>query len=957
MLSIPSARLMAPKPATGELVRKNLVDSIINSTSKIVYVQGGAGHGKTTLLSQVAHSVNNAVWLSLDGENDVITFVNAVCEAINQHFTDFDFSVSEYLPFAEKPNFISMLAGVFICSIENIDKDFILIMDDVHSIEDEEVKKFIFGLIKYPPKNAKIYLGSREALWQEFISMKLKGSLMELTQKELAFTRSEIAEILGYDDSAVFFITEGWPLAVRSFKVLLDNGVSLSDIPSYGKETLYDYIFRECLANLDSGMVDFLKKSACFDELDPTMLDEVFDAKNSRAILESLVLRNIFTVKTGGGFYRYHALFRSGLLEVSESEHRLQLLHKAANYYLKNKQYSRAAHYATESKNLRFLEEIVLACYRDYIKAGKFNELGIWFKALNNAKIQHNPRILVAKGSYLSVLGNFVEAKDCLETAISLIDEGDTELYFEAMIHKARVLRNLVSFEESDKLLDELIARLGDDISEQTYFVVIEKLYNFCWECKIGEADALARRMIEICANAGNIKIMRWFERFLCAIRFFAGNMKETVYYYEKSIEIPEDERKFLGMHSVGIYAAKAYQMLGDRERSISILTDELQRLRNTGNYEEMWSGYLMAAEIYYQNTFIDRMNGLDVSFKTTIKYFTLANEYAPIYRKTDYQMQWVKLQRLTYSLMFTDEDKENILQEIFDNLNRAGAYLKCIVLARLMGYYGSIADFNNAVKCARLCIETGESIGMLLHSSLAYGIIVIVAIETKDYENAVALTRRYLKLCSAYGLYEYFRMHRTYDSVLEFAYNNGIEPEFTKEMMTFAGYQPKKAYVEALGAFTVYQDKERQNLIKFRTKKARELFAFLLDAGDKGATKEQIYNAIWWESESNNVKNLIAVNIMQLRNDLKSAGIVEAIFFRENRYFICKNKFNCDCDVFEKTYEKFKQSNNKDLAKKLIGMYKGEYLADFEALWASAKRIRYREIYEEAENYLSLNK
>lgn len=33
-------------------------------------------------------------------------------------------------------------------------------------------------------------------------------------------------------------------------------------------------------------------------------------------MLESLVSRNIFTVKTGDGFYRYHAIFRSSLLEM-----------------------------------------------------------------------------------------------------------------------------------------------------------------------------------------------------------------------------------------------------------------------------------------------------------------------------------------------------------------------------------------------------------------------------------------------------------------------------------------------------------------------------------------------------------------------------------------------------------------------------------------------------------------
>jgi hypothetical protein len=956
MFNIPSARLTVPRAVAGEIVRKNLIDTVLNSPAKLVYIHAGAGHGKTTLLSQVANSAENVVWLSLDGENDIFTFINTLCEAVKRTFPEFDFSASEYLPFSEKNNFISILAGALVCSIESISGDFIAVLDDLHTIEEDEVKKLIACLIKYLPDNAKFCFGSREAPPQDFLSFKVKGSITELTQKELAFTREEIVGILGFDDPAIYDSTEGWPLAIRSFQVLLENGISIGDLTSYGNGTLYAYLFRECIANLNSDMVDFLKKSACFDVLDARMLDDVLNKKNTRLMLESLVSRNLFTVKTGDGFYRYHALFRSGLLETGDNDQMLLLRQKAARYYFENKQHSRAAQYAIESKDDELLINTILACYRDYIKIGNYNELRIWLSALNDAAVELNPRILVAKGAFMSVLGNFVQANACLEAAIPLMSTDDKELYFEAMIHKARVLRNFVSFEESNALLDELIAKLDKPTGELAYSVVIEKLYNLCWNSQIGEAYALVRHMIESCANAGSIKVMRWFERYLCAIHFFAGRMKESVYYYEKSLELPEDEQSFLGIHSTGIYVAKAYQMLGQRGRSLSVLSEELRRLRNTGNYEEMWAGYLLAAEIHYQNTFIDKMNGENASYETAVKYFTLADEYAPLYRKTNFQMHWAKMQRLSYSLIFKGDPKEDIVREIFENLDGAGAYLKSLVLARLMGYFSAISDYPNAVKCAKLCIETGEGSGMLLHASLAYGVLVRAAIETKNHEKATILTERYLKLCSDHGLYEYFRLRRAYDSVLEFAYNYGIEPEFTKQMMEFAGYRPKKVYIETLGAFTAYQDRDRQKLIKFRTKKERELLAFLLDAGDQGATKEQIYNAIWWESESNNIKNLIAVNLRHLKNDLECAGIGESVICRENRYFICRDEIACDNDLFERTYEEFKLHNTKGQAKNLLYLYKGEYLSDFEALWAAAKRIRYHEIYEEAEKHLSVN-
>ena len=220
------------------------------------------------------------------------------------------------------------------------------------------------------------------------------------------------------------------------------------------------------------------------------------------------------------------------------------------------------------------------------------------------------------------------------DKALPLLREDDKSLYFEATLHKARVLRNFISFGESNRLLDELMTKLDNPATELAYAVIIEKLYNLCWDSRPKEAYALARQMIEASAQAGNLKVMGWFERYLTTIHLFRGNMKDAIYYYEKSLGLPQDELTYLVMHSAGIYAAKAYQMLGDRERALSVLLEELHRLRTTGNYEEMWAGYLLAAEIHYQNAFIDKMNGLNVSFDTAVKYFTMADEYAPLYRK-----------------------------------------------------------------------------------------------------------------------------------------------------------------------------------------------------------------------------------------------------------------------------------------------------------------------------------
>lgn len=960
--NISSVRLTVPKALSGEINRRNLIDRILDSDRKIVYVHAGAGFGKTTLLSQIARCSQSAVWFSLSGENDIFTFIHTLSAAIRQSFPGYQFAASEYLPFIDKDNFTTMLTNAMISSIEKLSLHFILILDDLHSVREPRIMDFIACFMRFAPVNIRLCLGSREAPWPQLTPLTLRGAVLEIKQSDLIFTKEEAAGLLGFENGEIYAVTEGWPLALRSFRVLLENGVSLLEVPSQGKDTLYAYLFYECMSRLPAEMADFLHASACFEELDADMLNAVLSIKNAALILESLTVRNLFTIKTGSGHYRYQALFRQYLLGSGDTARYLSLRRKTANYYYETGEYSKAFYYAMFLDCKDLLEKIILKNYREMISAGRFSELRQWFLALSDDLTDSGYDILIAKGAYLSCIGNFTQAQTYLDRGLSLLDAGpgDNRLYLYAMIQKARVLRNSASFEESNALLDGLIRKLDPYDFETVYAVMAEKLYNLCWNSQADEAYALARKMVEACARAGNLKVRAWFERYLCVVHFFAGRMKETIYYYEKSLQLPLDEQDYLSMHDIGIYAAKAYQMTGDSEHSMSALNQALAEMRNRGKYEEMWSGYLFAVEIHFQNTLIERANGKNISFATAIKYFMLADEYALLFRKTDFQKQWAKMQRLTCGLMLTDASKEAPIRELFDylenNKNKSENYLKSFVLSRMMGYFASIRNIPNAIKCAKMCIEIGESCNMLLHPTLAYGVLARAAIALEQQDNACAYTTRYLRLCAENGIYEYFGARTDYYPVLQFASIHGIEPEITKRLLQFSGFMCKKAYMKTFGGFAVYPYSSREKPVRMRTRKARELLAYLLDAGDRGVTKDEIYHAIWSESESENIKRLIGVNLAQIKKDLSALGIENPVICRQKRYSICMDEIECDFELFDHAAYKFSKEPGPNESRKLISLYTGEYLANVEAHWAIPKRLAYQNIYERALQIKKMN-
>ncbi|ATW23614.1 hypothetical protein [Candidatus Formimonas warabiya] len=120
MSGIAGVRLTCPKATPGGLVRQELLDTILQSPKRLIYIHAGAGYGKTTLLAQIAGSYKIAVWISLDGKNEIFTFVGLLSEAVGRVFQGYRFSTSEFMPFEGRENFITLLANAFLNSLEKL---------------------------------------------------------------------------------------------------------------------------------------------------------------------------------------------------------------------------------------------------------------------------------------------------------------------------------------------------------------------------------------------------------------------------------------------------------------------------------------------------------------------------------------------------------------------------------------------------------------------------------------------------------------------------------------------------------------------------------------------------------------------------------------------------------------------------------------------------------------------
>ncbi|MEW5953342.1 MAG: hypothetical protein AB1815_06275 [Bacillota bacterium] len=566
-----------------------------------------------------------------------------------------------------------------------------------------------------------------------------------------------------------------------------------------------------------------------------------------------------------------------------------------------------------------------------------------------------SPRVMLAKGMFLSDLGDFYQAEKYLSTAIPQLSSEDQKLYLRVMTHMARVLRNRVSFGESTRCIDALLPLLQNTPMRDWYGVMIEKIHNLTLTSRLSEALELTKTMMEQCLTTGEADIKAWFERYLTAIYFYLGDYKKCVQAYAKSLSIPQEEQDWLMRHSIGAYAAKAYQITGQEEKVLPLLETELARLKQLGLYEEYSINYLLYAEILHSAELLKRYQGMPFDFSTADRYLSKAEEYAVLNRSTRDHLLFVKIWRLCAGLLEQPEKAGQSISQILALLEKTTPFFQSLAYGRMANALDTLGQ--NPEQCKlflKQCIQTGEDIGSYAYTPIAYGRLAAIYLREGEQDTAKEYTRRFMELCRQFEHRYYLRFKPLFASVLKLAGELGITPDFTREMLSYGGYTAERVYIHTLGSFYIAPVHDKGSPVKIRTLKARELLAYLLEHR-KGAAREQIYADLWENSEAN-VPNLFHTRRGEIRRAFESLGAGNPILYEKGIYRLNMEEIICDHDLFRQAVDEFRRQSAPINAQRVVDCYTGRYLDDLEALWAESSRLQYEDSFLEAANALLEN-
>jgi LuxR family maltose regulon positive regulatory protein len=359
----------------------------IGLSRKLILVSAPAGFGKTTVVSDwIDQNKIPTAWFSLDNrDNDPADFLSYIISGIQSLHSAFGQSALILLNSPNRPS-VESIASLLINEILSISQNFLLVLDDFHLINSNEVLKLVTYLLEHISGNIHIVILTRSDPALPLSRLRSQHQLVELRSSDLSFSANDISILfnkklkLGLSIDDVYSLetkTEGWiaglHLTALSMQGREDISKFIQDLKGDNRYIM-DYLMEEVLKIQTDEIKEFLLQTSILEQMSAPLCNAVLNRNDSQLILEILEKNNMFVIPldTERNWYRYHHLFAELLkqrLNLREKATIIELHNKASEWFYNNSMPLFAIEHAivTENfeKSMLFLGEIVETMWKN----------------------------------------------------------------------------------------------------------------------------------------------------------------------------------------------------------------------------------------------------------------------------------------------------------------------------------------------------------------------------------------------------------------------------------------------------------------------------------------------------------------------------------------------------------------------------------------------------------------
>ena len=510
---------MPARARPGSLVRGRLLAELDRlSSAALTLVDAPVGFGKSVLAqSWCAHTDAAVAWVSLErGDDDPVRLWTYIATAVDR-----------VRPGLGRPALARLRApGVepavdeLINAITAYGEPLAIVLDDLHTIADEECLRSLEHAIEHLPAHARLIATTRSDPALPLGRLRAHGILGELRARELAFTVDEARALLVAQEGVALVDgdvellverTEGWPaglyLAALWLRNLDEPSARVRDFHGDHRHVV-DYLTGEVLDALDDETRRFLLESSIFGRFTAQLCDAVLDRSDSAERLRDIEHSNGFLIRLDapGDWFRYHHLFGELLqLELASTDVGASArLHLAASDWFREHAFVQdALEHAFAAGEHRRVAEILSAEHLVLLRTGQSATLLHWCRALPDELLLEFPDLPAAAAIATGLAGR----------------SGHERRRFVAMAERAR---------------DERPEQWGPYHEAALGIAKTGRV-----EHDLGESIEVGRRAVEV-ARAGVVEAAVAALANLAYLHFLDGDLAQARALAEETLERPE---------------------------------------------------------------------------------------------------------------------------------------------------------------------------------------------------------------------------------------------------------------------------------------------------------------------------------------------------------------------------------------------------------------------------------
>jgi LuxR family maltose regulon positive regulatory protein len=488
--SIPSHYLVPSKLSVPYLppnaIHRHRVDDAFVSACKLplVVLCAPAGFGKTTAALHGFQALKEdepearLAWLSLDPEDtDPFTFAAYFISAIEKQVR-----LSDQLCHAginDRNTQLKSLFGQLLFELDRIHQRLIIVLDDFHVIESDEIHGAVAYLSKHLPPHVTLVLTTRSDPPASIMSLRLQGLVADMQSDLLGFSVPEAQTFFqqlggGFqldepDVKRLLEHVEGWAVGLQLIVLGLKSKPSFDELKSRLEQkdlNAIDYFDSEVFDALPKDVKKFLLCTSIVKRFNSEVAEALTENINVHEVLEYLQRQHLFIVQFNEPqqWFRYHHLLREFLQHklLTQSGVDIHLLHhKAGKAFLKMGYIVGAVDHAIRSRDHEQLVYILRTYGEDLIHKAHYDLVKRCLAELSDEAITSDPQLTLVCCWVEAIYGNPHRVDTILSLAGPLLTDGSepsTLLRAEYETVRSQAYFSLGDFVKAEKAASSALA-------------------------------------------------------------------------------------------------------------------------------------------------------------------------------------------------------------------------------------------------------------------------------------------------------------------------------------------------------------------------------------------------------------------------------------------------------------------------------------------------------------------